>query len=115
MDAWLALYKYYTKNPDVIAFIEQFENLRPLPNFARLSHPGNSKPLVDLFTNTQVEENGTLLKPETLASLFHANVLMVAKMSASGTINPLQNKPEHFAKIFWKGLYCDVREMSEVV
>ena len=48
-DVWTALYKYYRKNPDVIAFLEQFENMSFSQDHAKVIHPANSKPLIQLF------------------------------------------------------------------
>ncbi|MEX2234786.1 MAG: hypothetical protein WD824_21670 [Cyclobacteriaceae bacterium] len=99
---WTALYKYYTRNPDVIAFMEQFETIKVSQKEPRVIHPGNSTPLIQLFTHPDCP----LENRETLAAIFHSNVLSAAKMSSASDFNDLKLQPEFFSQLLWNGLCC---------
>src|SRR5688572_11131039 len=99
---WTALYKYYTRNPDVIAFMEQFETIKVLQKDPRVIHPGNSTPLIQLFEHPDCPfEN-----KETLAAIFHSNVLSAAKMTSASDFNDLKLQPEFLSQLLFKGLFC---------
>ena len=99
---WNALYKYYTRNPDVIAFMDQFETIKVSQKAPRMVHPANSTPLIQLFTRPECPfEN-----KETLAAIFHSNVLSAAKMSCAPDFNDLILQPEFFSQLLWNGLSC---------
>lgn len=98
---WTALYKYYTRNPDVIAFMEQFESIK-VSKDPRVIHPANSAALIELFTHPDCPFENT----ETLAAIFHSNVLSAAKMSSASDFNDLNLQPDFFSQLLWNGLFC---------
>jgi AcrR family transcriptional regulator len=97
-NAWLALYQFYTRYPDVIAFIDQYENLKksldPLP----VKHPATFQSLIDLFNEGTIASD---TPGETFAWLLHENALSAAKMN---THHPSPVDPLIVAEIFWKGI-----------
>ena len=100
LSSWLSLYQFYTRYPDVIAFIDQFENLKKSLDPVPVKHPATFQSLIDLFSD------GTLTfdtPGETLAWLLHENALGAAKlnMRCPSPANPLT-----VAEIFWKGITC---------
>jgi TetR/AcrR family transcriptional repressor of multidrug resistance operon len=106
---WVALYKHYTKNPNVIAFLEQFENIKVLQHPRSLIYPGNSAPLIELFSGSDC----TVGSAETLAAIFHSNVLSAAKMSCMSDSQELDFKPELFSQLLWTGMYCPGKKAEE--
>ena len=98
LNAWLALYHFYTRYPDVIAFIDQYENLKksldPLP----VKHPATFQSLIDLLKDDKITSATT---GETLAWLLHENALSAAKMNTRHLSPP---DPRTVAEIFWKGI-----------
>ena len=96
-DVWHALYEHYTKNPNVIAFIEQFDNI----NKKGFLHPASTAALIDLFKKAQI---GEVIKPvnaETLAYIFHENVVTAAKMHASKLFADINFAPQQFPEMLW--------------
>jgi TetR/AcrR family transcriptional regulator, multidrug resistance operon repressor len=98
---WMALYKYYSKNPNVIAFIEQFENIN-VSHHQQVVHPGNCGALVDLFADAQCEMGSA----ETVAAIFHSNVLSASKMRTMPDFNDVKFKPELLSQLLWNGMFC---------
>lgn len=96
--AWMALYQFYTRHPDVIAFVDQFENLKQILQLEQVVHPANFQTLIDLFADHTLNVD---TPRETLAWLFHENALSAAKMNARATI---PSDPKKLADIFWKGI-----------
>lgn len=100
LNAWSALYLFYTRRPNVISFIEQFDNLDCKRFVQDVPHPGKIETLVTLFRGQQGLSADTT--PEALAWLLHENALGAAKMnlvSAEYSITPRK-----LAEIFWKGI-----------
>ena len=98
LNSWLALYQFYTRYPDVMAFIDQLENLKkalyPLP----VKHPATFQPLIDLFNDDNITSD---TPGETLAWLLHENALSAAKMNMH---HPSPAEPHVVAEMFWKGI-----------
>jgi AcrR family transcriptional regulator len=98
LSAWLTLYQFYIRYPDVIAFIDQFETLKksldPLP----LKHPATLQSLIDLVSD---ESFASDTPKETLAWLLHENALSAAKLNMHC---PSPTTPLTVAEIFWKGI-----------
>lgn len=99
-DCWIALYQFYTRFPDMISFVEQFDNVKHLPSPLKLVHPGRSSALIDLFT--EQEQIAVETAPETLAWLLHENALSAAKMNVLNANYSMS--PERLAEFFWNGL-----------
>jgi hypothetical protein len=100
-NSWIALYQFYTRNPDTISFVEQFDNIRPPASQKSVTHPGKSPSLSGLFSAQH--SLSTDASPATLVWLLHENALGAAKMNVlnqSLTITP----PRKLAEFFWKGL-----------
>ena len=98
LSSWLALYQFYTRYPDVVAFIDQFENLKksldPLP----IKHPATFQSLIDLFNDDNIASD---TPRETLAWLLHENALSAAKMNLH---HPSPTDPRIVAGMFWRGM-----------
>lgn len=98
LSAWLALYQFYTRYPDVVAFIDQFENLKksldPLP----IKHPATFQSLIDLFNDDNIASD---TPRETLAWLLHENALSAAKMNMR---HPFPTDPRIVAEMCWRGM-----------
>ena len=104
LSAWLTLYQFYMRYPDVIAFIDQFETLKksldPLP----VKHPATLQALIDLVSD---ESLGSDTSGETLAWLLHENALGAAKLN---THRSSPTTPLTVAEIFWKGITANGKE-----
>lgn len=102
-NSWIALYQFYTRIPDTISFVEQFDNIRPLVSQKRIGHPGKSPSLTEVFRNQNSLSSDT--SPETLAWLLHENALCAAKMNVLNQSLTVA-APQKLAEFFWKGLAC---------
>jgi AcrR family transcriptional regulator len=101
-DVWYALYEHYTKNPNVIAFIEQFDNINK--NKTGSIHPASTEALIELFRKAQI---GEVIKPvnaETLAYIFHENVVTAAKMYTSKLFVDVNFAPQHLPEMLWASI-----------
>lgn len=98
INAWMALYQFYTRHPEVIAFVDQFETLKQILEPEHFIHPASLKTLVDLFADERLHDD---TPRETLAWLFHENALSAAKINARAA-KPSQ--PRKLAEMFWRGL-----------
>lgn len=108
-DSWMALYRFYTICPHVIAFIEQFENLKSLPHPEKIIHPAKSNPLLELFNNEEIREMDSYPNAEMLAVIFHANALTAAKIKSNTQFNSTST-PEDLVEILWNGLNVQVKK-----
>lgn len=99
-DVWSALYKYYADHPNVIAYIDQFGSLSQ----AGLVHPGHTKILVDFFGLDATSEISSDLNAETLAFLFHDNILSAARMRTVVGLNGVSLSPEQSSWLLWNSI-----------
>lgn len=98
LNSWLALYQFYTRYPDVVAFIDQFENLKKSLDPLLIKHPATFQSLIDLFNDDNIASD---TPRETLAWLLHENALSAAKMSIR---HPSSTDPRTVAEMFWRGI-----------
>ena len=96
-DVWHALYEHYTKNPNVIAFMEQFDNINKKGSL----HPASTAALIDLFKKAQMAEVIKPVNAETLAYIFHENVVTAAKMHTSKLFADINFAPQQFPEMLW--------------
>ena len=103
LNCWTALYNFYTRYPDTISFMEQFETLKSRLFIADRTHPGKLKSLVNLFN--EQKDLSTETTPQALAWLLHENAMSAAKMNVQ---NAHTVPPHRLAEIFWNGISASV-------
>jgi hypothetical protein len=81
--------------------MEQFESIRVSVD-PRVIHPAHSKALIQLFKHPDCP----LGNMETLAAIFHSNVLSAAKISSGSDFIDLNLQPDFFSQLLWNGLFC---------
>lgn len=102
---WQSLFGYYTSNPSVLVFFEQFINS---PYSATLI--GNEKydkvrNMMVCFMNKGLEAG--LLKPmraEVLGTLVLSNVISMSKIKSRGTLNVSDDELTQVVQVLWDGL-----------
>lgn len=97
---WSTFYEFYTRYPDMIAFVEQFDSVQKMVPGGKITYPGKFRAIVHLFEGNDAHENQAT--PETLAWLLHENALSASKMN---TLNKSLSDPGILAEFFWQGLY----------
>jgi len=100
-NGWTALYEYYSEHPNVIAFMEQFGSLSQ----THVVYPGNARILIDFFRMAADFELSTALNAETLAYVFHDNILSAARMRAVVGLNGVSLSPEQSSWLLWNSLF----------
>lgn len=101
LNVWSALYVFYTRHPDAISFIEQFDHVNNKRFVPQVPHPGKLETLVALFKD-QEEDLLADTTAETFAWLLHENALGAAKMNIVNKQYPIS--PRMLAEMFWKGI-----------
>ena len=103
-DLWKRLHLYYTSTPHMPAFLQQFEVLSKSARSLTI-YPGYGTRLVDFFRNAPA---GLIdvSDAETIAYLFHENVLSSAQMKARAT-SVSEGINTHMAEMLWKYLASD--------
>ena len=99
-DLWKRLYSSYSSTPGLPAFIQQYDVLSKNARSLKL-YPGHSQRLIDFFSNAP---SGLLdvSDAETIAYLFHENVLTAAQMKSRVGRN--ENANTHMPEMLWKYL-----------
>ena len=106
-NSWNALFQFYSRVPDAISFVEQFEHIKHFAYPVDLIHPGKSKSLVKVF---QCQSDLiTDFPSEVLACLLHESALTAAKMNVVRRWD-VPPDPSRLVEILWNGIFC-----SEVV
>jgi AcrR family transcriptional regulator len=99
---WSALYQYYTQHPGMIAFIEQASVLTTSIK-CRITEKDLIPVLEDLFRSAP-ENSIVSLKRETLASVFHGNVITAAKLYHDNHLIHTETDLKNIALILWSGI-----------
>jgi hypothetical protein len=99
---WSALYEYYIHQPGMIAFVEQVSVL-----ISTVNHRTTEKNLIpaieDLFKSAS-ENLIVSMKPETLAAVFHGNVITAAKLYRNHHPAQTDKELKNIAFILWSGM-----------
>lgn len=100
-NTWRALYAFYIRHPEVLAFMEQNNSPVKFGN-SRVDENVLLTPLISLFANGE----GTLhsMKPETLARFFHGNVMMCARMYLDESLPSDRAELQNAVDVLWNGL-----------
>lgn len=106
-DLWKRLHQYYTAVPDLPAFLQQFDVLSKNAKSLCI-YPGYYQPLIDFFNHAPA---GVIdvSDAETLAYIFHENVLTSAQLKtrAQGRAGEIH---AHMPEMLWKYLAGEVRQ-----
>lgn len=100
-DLWKRLYNCYSATPGLPAFLQQYDVLSKNARSV-IIYPGYAKSLVDFFMNAPsglVDES----EAETIAYLFHENVLTAAQMRTR-TAARQESVNTHMPEMLWKYL-----------
>jgi AcrR family transcriptional regulator len=105
-DLWKRLHLFYTSTPHMPAFLQQFEVLSKSARSLTI-YPGYGQRLIDFFRNAPA---GLIdvSDAETIAYLFHENVLSSAQMKTRAT-SVSEGINTHMAEMLWKYLASDAR------
>lgn len=100
-DLWTRLYNHYVSTPGLSAFLQQFDILSRNAG-SLLVYPGYAPSLANFFKNAP---SGLLdvSDAETVAYLFHENVLTAAQMRKRATTRP-ESFNSHMPDMLWKYL-----------
>ncbi|MGC3946546.1 MAG: TetR/AcrR family transcriptional regulator [Chryseolinea sp.] len=100
-DLWKKLYSIYVSTPGLPAFLQQYDVLSKNARSVKL-YPGYSPRLVDFFKHAP---SGLLdvSDAETIAYLFHENVLTAAQMKTRSASRP-ESINAHMPEMLWKYL-----------
>jgi AcrR family transcriptional regulator len=95
---WENLFKYYVLQPEVIAFVEQFDNRDVFLPETGKTHSRVHELLFRFFSDANSEQQ-LQIKPSMLAVLFHENVRLAAKLSIHD-----DQQARHIARLLWNGI-----------
>lgn len=100
-ELWKRLYSCYGSTPGLPAFLQQYDVLSKSARSLKL-YPGYSERLVEFFRNAP---SGLLdvSDAETIAYLFHENVLTAAQMKTRTASRP-ESVNTHMPEMLWKYL-----------
>lgn len=97
---WHALFAFYSENPHIIALLEQYKNVSSVTN---RKHPGVAGELVEFF-NIPDRPADPNLNSETLAFLFHENILTAVKMRLTNLPAGDDLEVDKLPQLFWQSL-----------
>jgi AcrR family transcriptional regulator len=100
-NAWRALYAFYIRHPEVLAFMEQNNSPVKFGN-SRVDENVLLTPLIRFFGNGEATLH--TMKPETLARFFHGNVMMCARMYLDESLPSDRADLQNAVDVLWNGL-----------
>ncbi|RAU83146.1 TetR/AcrR family transcriptional regulator [Pontibacter arcticus] len=108
---WFAFYTYYTSNPSVLCFFEQFVN-SPYAEKAK-SIPSELDELLHAFFEEGIN-SGQLrpVAPQILSMLAHGNAISLAKVYGIGKLNLATADLELVVQILWDGMSQKTSEIN---
>ncbi|WP_266205605.1 TetR/AcrR family transcriptional regulator [Pontibacter kalidii] len=102
---WYGLHAYYSENPNVLMFFEQFVNS---PYNAFIQEDYNSSEfrqrLTSFFERGIREGHLKALSPNVLGTLAHTNIISTVKMSSSGRLVLEEGELKQIPQILWDGM-----------
>ena len=101
-EVWITLYEYYTENPDVLIFFEQYVN----SPYSKKRNPDRleNRPLYTFFQTGIKEGQFTTTKADVLLVLVMASITTAAKLQAFGNIRLAKVDLDNIVAILWKGM-----------
>ena len=101
---WMSLFDFYTKNPNVLKFFEQFVNSPYNTQKSKAGHDEFHKLLFRFFDKGI--EDGYLrpVNPEVLGVLAHGSVITTAKVYGYGKIQLGDKELAQIIQILWDGM-----------
>ena len=99
---WVSLYEFYSRNPAIVSFVEQCGMLGH-DDDAKAIEERFAEPLVGFFRpapETMVEK----LSAETLAAVFHGNILTAVKLRGNHYSQVRENEIRLLPALLWSGL-----------
>lgn len=100
---WLALYDYYSRHPGVVSFIEQKETLCQSSSVNVC--PDVFELLIDFFRTAKGEFLNDI-SSETLASVFHENVLTAVKLTSNAAPATEHLRLKLLPLLLWETYVC---------
>lgn len=97
---WYSLFTFYAENPHVIALLEQYKNVSSV---TRRKHPSVSGGLVDFF-DVPDRPAAPNLNAETLAFLYHENIITAVKMKLTHLSVADDLEVSKLPQLFWQSL-----------
>lgn len=97
---WYALFRFYAENPHVIALLEQYKNVSSV---TCRKHPAVSAGLVDFF-DVPDRPAAPNLNTETLAFLYHENIITAVKMKLTHSSVADDFEVDKLPQLLWQSL-----------
>lgn len=101
---WYGLYDYYSQNPNVLMFFEQFVNSPYNTCLNEASKSEFQKYLFGFFERGIQEGHLKPLSPKILGTLAHANIISTVKMYSSGRLVLEEGELKQIPQILWDGM-----------
>ena len=99
---WRALYEYYARNPAAMAFVEQSSKISGIGKERKVSKPFN-KQLIEFF-KAESPDMMEGIRPETLATVFHGNIMIAARMHSDYYLIQREDELKNLVQILWDGI-----------
>jgi TetR/AcrR family transcriptional regulator, multidrug resistance operon repressor len=101
---WMGLYNFYTSNPNVLRFWEQFVNSPYNNRKAAGEHDELHKQLFSFFEEGIKEGHLRAVNPEVLGLLVHGSSISTAKVHGYGKIILSETDLRQIVQILWDGM-----------
>ena len=106
---WYGLHDYYSQNPNVLMFFEQFVNSPYNTCLNDASKSEFHKHLFGFFERGIREGHLKPLSPKILGTLAHANIISTVKMYSSGHLVLEEGELKQLPQILWDGMRSSER------
>ncbi|SFF85819.1 TetR/AcrR family transcriptional regulator [Pontibacter chinhatensis] len=101
---WYGLYEYYSQNPNVLMFFEQFVNSPYNTCVNEANRSEFHKYLFGFFERGIREGHLKPLSPKILGTLAHANIISTVKMYSAGHLVLEEGELKQIPQILWDGM-----------
>lgn len=101
---WMSLFHFYTKNPNVLKFFEQFVNSPYNTQKSKAGHDEFHKLMFRFFERGIEEGHLRPVNPEVLGVLAHGSVITTAKVYGYGKIKLGEEELKQIVQILWDGM-----------
>lgn len=100
---WLAIYRFYLENTDMLIFVEQFVN-SPFCQHKQVEE-FEERPLLNFLQSGADEQIFKSLPAEMMLTYFFSSCVYMAKLHLYGNATLSQTDTENALEMIWDGLY----------